>query len=192
MCAHINDHCNIFQATTFKCSTWWSCMGTGEHLTDTGDYLCAIPTLLLNWKHRISVLEIERHSFRISDLAWSSQDQHGQYYNVCLYQRPLHLFPSHCVQVVNIIYLHGNWWASLWPGRWPVLRVRYRHCFSGEKVWTVWPRWKGIYFDSQIWNDRHIISMSSIMTGYRVHDPCIFIEDTNLNNSNMMELHKNW
>ena len=37
----------------------------------------AVPTLLLRWKHRGSVVEMEMYSLRISDLGWFSQDRHG-------------------------------------------------------------------------------------------------------------------
>jgi len=135
---------------------------------------CAIPTLLLWWKSTAGVVEIESRSLRISELGWSSQDQHGQYHNVCKCKLSLHLYPRHCVQVFNMMELHENWWESIWPGRYPVLRVRYRHCFSGEKVQPVWSKWKGIHFESQIWDDPHKISMATIMMGDHVSDHCIF------------------
>ena len=56
-----------------------------------------------------------------------------------------------------------------------MLLVRYRHCFSVEKIQPVWSRLKNILLDFQFKDDPHRISMASIIMGDREHDHCIFI-----------------
>ena len=151
-CDRVHDHCILIRATAFKYSTWWSFKGNGEHLTDPIDYLCRVceTEIASQMKKTISVVEKKRLSLRISSLGWSSQDQHGQYHNGWSCTRSLHLYSSHCVQVFNVMEWPENLWESLWPGRYPVLRVRYRHFFSGEKVHPVWSRLKVFHFEYQI------------------------------------------
>ena len=125
---------------------WWESIWPGQY-----------PVVHVRYRHcfsvegnTASVVEMQRLSLRISDLKRSSQNQHGQYHNVWSCKRSLHLYSSHCVQAFNMMELHENWWKSIWPGRYPVVHVRYRHCFSGERVHPVWSRLKGFHFESQI------------------------------------------
>jgi len=124
----VHDHCIFIRAATFKCSTWWRCMGTGENLSDPGDIL-----LLFRWENTGSVVKTESLSLRISDLGWSSQNQHGQFHNGWSCTRSLHSYSSHCVQVFDMMKFQGKWWASRWPDRLPLPCVWNWDCFSDEK-----------------------------------------------------------
>ena len=92
MCDHVQDYCIFMQATNFNCS----------NISLTRAITCAaraIPTLLLRRTSTVSVVEMERNSPCDSDLGWSSQDQHVQYYDRSSCTRSLHLYPSHYVQL---------------------------------------------------------------------------------------------